>query len=78
MATPIRIRIALFGDNYFRILVTPKVQDAYWVHPTYSVLQGHDLVDRAKSSPEQIKMTASICKHILCDDGSAACSCKGA
>ena len=27
-----------------------------------------------KSSPEQIKITASICKHILCDDGSASYS----
>ena len=35
---------------------------------------GHDLIDRVKSSPEQIKITASICQHILCDDGSAACS----
>ena len=33
---------------------------------------GHDLIDPIKSSPEQIKITASICKHILCDDGSAA------
>ena len=37
-----------------------------------------DLIDRVKSSPEQIKITASICKHILCDDGSAACSGKDA
>ena len=36
---------------------------------------GHDLIHRVKSSPEQIKITASICKHILCDDGSAGCSC---
>ena len=35
---------------------------------------GHDLIDRVKSSPEQVKITASIYKHILCDDGSAACS----
>ena len=35
---------------------------------------GHDLKDRVKSSPEQIKITSSICKHILCDDGSASCS----
>ena len=35
---------------------------------------GHDLADRVKSLPEQIKITASICEHILCDDGSAACS----
>ena len=35
---------------------------------------GHDLIDRVRSSPEQIKITASICKHTLCDDGSAACS----
>ena len=35
---------------------------------------GHDLIDDVKSSPEKIKITASICKHILCDDGSASCS----
>ena len=35
---------------------------------------GHDLPDRVKSWSEQIKITASICKHILCDDGSGACS----
>ena len=35
---------------------------------------GHDLTDRVKSSPEQIKITASIYKRILCDDRSAACS----
>ena len=35
---------------------------------------GHDLIDCVKSSPEQIKITASIYKHILCDNGSAACS----
>ena len=39
---------------------------------------GHDLIDRVKSSPEQIKIIASIYKHILCDDGSAACSDIGA
>ena len=35
---------------------------------------GHDLIDRVESSSKQIKITASICKHILCDDGSASCS----
>ena len=35
---------------------------------------GHDLIDCVKSSPKQIKITASICKHILCDDGSTSCS----
>ena len=59
------------------------MQDAYSVHTTYSILQGiqlscsqvgHDLIDRVKSSHEQIKITASICKHILCVDGSAGCS----
>ena len=34
---------------------------------------GYDLIDHVKSSPEQIKITASIYKHILCDDGSVAC-----
>ena len=37
---------------------------------------GQDLIDRVKTSPEQIKITASVCKHILCDDGSAAFSGK--
>ena len=35
---------------------------------------GHDLIDRVKYSPEHIKITVSICKHILCDDESAGCS----
>ena len=35
---------------------------------------GQDLIDRVKSLPKQIKITVSICKHILCDDGSAGCS----
>ena len=35
---------------------------------------GHNMIDRVKSLPEQIKSTASIYKHILCDNGSAACS----
>ena len=35
---------------------------------------GHDLIDSVKTSPQQIKITASICKHILCDDGSDSCS----
>ena len=34
---------------------------------------GHDLIDRVKSSPEQIKITASNYKHSLCDDGNVAC-----
>ena len=37
-------------------------------------LVGHNLINRVKSSPKQIKITASICKHILCEDGSAAYS----
>ena len=32
------------------------------------------MIDCVKSSPEQIKITVSICKHILCDSGSAGCS----
>ena len=32
------------------------------------------MIDCVKSSPEQIKITVSICKHILCDNGSAGCS----
>ena len=35
---------------------------------------GHDLIDHVQSLPEPIKITASNCKHILCDDGSASCS----
>ena len=35
---------------------------------------GHDLIDCVKSSPEQIKITVSIYKYILCDDGRGACS----
>ena len=35
---------------------------------------GHDLTDHVQSSPEQIKITASICKHILSEDGSPSCS----
>ena len=34
----------------------------------------HNLIDCVKSLPAQIKITASIYKHILCDNGSAACS----
>ena len=43
-----------------------KVYNSSWVE--------HDLIDCIKSSPEQIKITVSICKYILCDDGSGACS----
>ena len=32
---------------------------------------GHDLIDRVLSLPEQIKVAATICKYILCDEGSA-------
>ena len=66
-------------------LRTSKVQDRYSFHPLYYKVYnsscsqvGHDLIDRVKSSPEQIKIIASIYKHILCDDGSAACSDIGA
>ena len=61
----------------------PLVQDAYSVHPIYTIFKvynssctqvGRDLIGRVKSSPKQIKITASICKHILCDDGIASCS----
>ena len=46
----------------------------YNVYKSSSSQVGHDLIDCIKSSPKQIKITASIYKHILCDDGSAACS----
>ena len=68
-----------FPDHYPQ----SKVQDAvrfilhilyYKVYNSSCSQVGHDLIDHVKSSPEQIKITASICKHILCDDGSAACS----
>ena len=35
---------------------------------------GHDLIGRVQSLPNQIKVTASICKHLLCDNGTATCS----
>ena len=35
---------------------------------------GHDLIDHVQSLPEPIKVTASRCNNILCDDGSASCS----
>ena len=35
---------------------------------------GHDLIGHVQSMPNQIKVTASICKHFLCDNGTASCS----
>ena len=35
---------------------------------------GHDLIGRVQSLPNQTKVTASICKHLLCDNGTATCS----
>ena len=51
----------------------------------YKVIQlkaGHDLIDHAlslhyASMPEQIKVTAVICKHILCDCDERSASCSG-
>ena len=43
-----------------------------------SCSQGQDLIDRVKSLPKQMKITASICKHILCDNDRAPCSGKDA
>ena len=66
--------------NYFRLAsrvraLNPKVHMPILLQFGSSCNQvGHDLIDRVKSSPEQIKITASIYKHILCDDESAACS----
>ena len=45
----------------------------YKVYNSSCTQVGHDLIDRVKSSPEQIQITVSIYKHILCYDGSAAC-----
>ena len=74
------------GQNAMRVKrpcpFISKVQGAYLIHPIlyYKVYNsscsrvGHDLIDRVKSSLEQIKITAYICKHILCDNGNASCS----
>ena len=35
---------------------------------------GHNLIGRVQSLPNRIKVTASICKHVLCDNGTASCS----
>ena len=35
---------------------------------------GNDMIGRVQSLPNQIKVTASICNHILCDNGTASCS----
>ena len=35
---------------------------------------GHDLVGCVQSLPNRIKVTASICKLVLCDNGTASCS----
>ena len=76
-----------FAKGMFLSLYRPtpatRVPDAYSCHPIYSTLQGinwsynqvgHNLIDRLQSFPEQIKVTATICKHILHDEGSASCS----
>ena len=52
----------VFGSSYIHVFYITRLQSGR-----------HDLIDRVKSSPEQMKITASIYKHILCDDGSAAC-----
>ena len=62
----------VFGSSYIHCILYYKVYNS-------SCSQvGHDLIDRVNFSPEQIKITASICKHILCDDGSASRSGKDA
>ena len=45
-----------------------KVYNLSW----YQV--GHDLIEGVQSLPEQIKVTATICKQISCDEGSTSCS----
>ena len=35
---------------------------------------GQDLIGRVQSLPNRIKVTASICKHVLCDNGTSSCS----
>ena len=58
-----------------RIRVIPYTGILYYKVYNSSCSQvGHDLIDRLQSLPEQIKVTAYICKHILCDDGSASSS----
>ena len=34
---------------------------------------GHDLIDRLQSLPKHINVVATICTHILRDEGSASC-----
>ena len=61
-----------------QVFVSSTIFLYYKVYNSSCSQVGHDLIDRVKSSPEQIKIIASIYKHILCDDGSAACSDIGA
>ena len=42
---------------------------------TLDVYRGRKTIQQQQ---QQIKITASFCKHILCDDGSASCSGKDA
>ena len=68
--------VGLEVERFIRYAST-KVHDAYSVHPTYSILQGIQLElqsGRTRSDRRQKRITASIYKHILCDDRSAACS----
>ena len=56
-----------------------KVPGAYSGHPIYSVLQGIQLElqsgrTRFDKPSSVFVRAASICKHILCDVGSASCS----
>ena len=58
-----------------RIQVIPYTGILYYKVYNSSCSQvRQDLIDRLQSLPEQIKVTAYICKHILCDDGSASSS----
>ena len=61
-----------------RVLGSSNIFLYYKIYNSSCSQVGHDLIDRVKFWPEQIKIIASIYKHILCDDGSAACSDIGA
>ena len=56
-----------------RIWVIPYIL-YYKVYNSSCSQVGHDLIDCLQSLPEQIKVTATICKHILHDKGSVSCS----
>ena len=65
----------LYRDQRCKTCIRLILQFLYYKVYNSSCSQvGLDLIDRVKSSLEQIKGPASSCKHILCDNRSAACS----